>query len=142
MCKERQHLEKRLERHAPESTKRSKHAQGCREVLLEVMLGPLQFAVCRHLIKCIEMGFNQSRQFICFVSSEYVLQHFANNGCVRLQADPTLVRAPFVSEEGLNQGTRMADKVKGLRGVHFEVLLVDLFAFALLIDLRNVFATR
>ena len=65
-----------------------------------------------------------------------------HNCCEGLQADPTLVRAPFVSEEGLNQGTRMADEVKGLRGVQFEVLLVDLFAFALRKELRNVFATR
>jgi hypothetical protein len=36
----------------------------------------------------------------------------------------------------------MTGEVEGLRGVQFEVLLVDLFAFALRKELRNVFATR
>ena len=136
------HLEERLERHAPEATKRSKHAQGSREVLLEVVLRPFQPVILIHLIERLDMSSDQPCQLICFVICEHVLQHLRHNCCEGLQADPTLVRAPFVSEEGLNQGTRMADEVKGLRGVQVEVLLVDLFALALRKELRNSFATR
>ena len=129
------YLEERLEWHAPEATKRSKHAQGSREVLLEVVLGPIQSFVCRHFIKRIEVRLDQSRQLIHFVSCEDMLQHFPNDGCVRLQAFPGRVRPTFVSEQRVNQGMAVRDEVKGLRCVDVEMLLVRLFAFSLRIDL-------
>ena len=107
-----------------------------------MVLGPLQFAVCRHLIKRIEMGFNQSRQFIYFVSSEYMLQHFANDSCVHLQAFPAKVRPTFVSQQRVNQGMAMYNEEKGLRCIDIQVLLVRLFAFSLRIDLWYRFPTR
>ena len=76
---------------------RDQRVVGSREVLLEVVLGPIQSFVCRHFIKRIEVRLDQSRQLIHFVSCEDMLQHFPNDGCVRLQACPTRVRTTLVS---------------------------------------------
>ena len=135
------HLQKGLEWHAPEATKRTKHSQRLWKVLHEVMFWPLQPLVLVHRIKRLQMSSDEFRQLIRFLICEHVLHHLLNHCSESLQAQPARMLAPLVSQEGLDQGTGMDNKEKGLGCIQIQVLLVLLLPITLLVKLRDSLAT-